>query len=134
MLLAVDQVRVRVVTSTPGAYRSWTICPSCTTSRLSVTCSGVSRSKAQSEAAWTAAGSMAGDGDGAATRSPSGHATAAGSPAGYGRSSAGNRSTSSKVWSGARITQPTPSRNAARITGVPPGDPTATAFRASSTT
>ena len=51
MLLAVDQVRVRVVMSTPGAYRSWMSCPSCTMSRLSVTCSGVPRSKAQSEAA-----------------------------------------------------------------------------------
>ena len=68
------------------------------------------------------------------TRSPSGHATPAGSPAGYGRSSTGSRPMSSKVWSGGRMTQPIPSRNAARITGVPPGDPMATAFRASSIT
>jgi len=39
---------------------------------------------------------------------------------------------SAKVWSGDITTQPMPSRKAARITGVPPGSPTATAFRSRS--
>ena len=36
---------------------------------------------------------------------------------------------SSKVWSGARITQPMPSRNTARMTGAAAGLPIATALR-----
>ena len=81
-----------------------------------------------------AAASMEGDGAASATRSPSGQGMSAGSPSGYGSSRTGSESMSSKVWSGARMTQPTPSRNAARMTGVPPGVPMATAFRFSSMT
>ncbi len=99
-----------------------------------MSCSGVPRSKAQSEAAWMASASMDGERPASATRSPSGQGIPAGSPSGYGSSRIGSESMSSKVWSGARITQPTPSRNAARMTGVPPGVPMATAFRFSSMT
>ena len=86
-----------------------------------MTCSGDSRSKAQSEAACSAAASMPAGSAASSIRSPSGHGMVAGSPGGGGSSRIGSSSMSSKVWSGARITQPMPSRNAARMMGVAPG-------------
>ncbi len=53
---------------------------------------------------------------------------------GDGMSSSGRPAMSSKVWFGARITQPNPVRKAARITGTPSSLPIATARRARSMT
>ena len=96
----------------------------CTTSRLSVTCSGDGRLNAQSDAAWSAAAidirrqrRLRDAGRRPAT------ASSAGSPAGGGVESDGSLSMSSNVWSGARMTQPIPSRNAARMTGAVPAVP-----------
>jgi hypothetical protein len=103
--------------------------PLWTTSRLSVSCSGEGRLKDQSDAAWSLVASTPAGSACFATMSPSGHAMVFGSPASGGVVSFGSVSMTSSVWFGARMTQPMPSRNTARITGVgPPGLPMATAF------
>ncbi len=100
-----------------------------------MTCSFDSRWKAQSAAASSAFASTPGGSERSSIRSPSGQGVVAGSPGGGGIRISGRLAMSAKVWSGAITTHPTPSRNAARITGTgPPGAPIATARRARSTT
>jgi len=97
MLFAVDHVRVRVAIVNPGAYRSCTIRPLCTTIRLVVICSADARVNAQSDAACSPfASTFAGSGV-SATRSPSGQGIVAASPGGAGRSSDGRLAMSASV-------------------------------------